>query len=92
MNIKSEQKFEEVQVTDLDIAFPGDLQTFTLRKGVDSYTTNAGSGDSLNFVNGDRITINMNGGVLHFNLRQANWFAIRRRTIRVPVPEPARAE
>lgn len=72
MEIKSEPKFDVIPVTDIDIAFPGDLQTFTLRDGVDEYEQV-----------GARMTMRLAGGELEFNLQHAHWTAVRHRTIRV---------
>lgn len=74
MELKSEPKYETVNVTDIDIAFPGDLQTFCLR-GEDTY-----------FHSGDMMTMTLNGGKLVFQLNHAHWWAIKQRTIRVLSP------
>lgn len=79
MEIKSEQKYTEAQVIDLDIAFPGELQTYTLREGQDTLTFNkAFNTFTLTFAA---------GGEMVFYMQHAHWYAKRHRTIRVPVPE-----
>jgi hypothetical protein len=76
MELKSEPAYATINVTDLDIAFPGDLQTFTLRDGLDSASHE-----------GDVLTLTFAaGGTLTFHLQHAHWVAKRNRTIRVVVP------
>jgi hypothetical protein len=78
LELKSDPAYDTVNVTDIDIAFPGDLQTYTLREGVDSHE-----------LSEDRevLTIRLGiGGVLEFYLPHAHWSAIRQRTIRVLAP------
>ena len=77
MEIKSEPKYDTIQVTDLDIAFPDDLQTYTLKDGLDSLT-NDGTLMIVTFAG---------GGTVRFNLQHAHWYAKRHRTLRVLVPE-----
>jgi hypothetical protein len=75
MKITSEQKFDTVQVTDIDIAFPGDLQTYTLREGKEGY------------INGPmELILDLGTGTVTFNKAHMHWLAIRNRTIRVPAP------
>jgi hypothetical protein len=78
MELKSEPAYATINVTDLDIAFPGDLQTFTLRDGLDTYETDGTARClTLKFAA---------GGILTFHLQHAHWVAKRSRTIRVVVP------
>lgn len=85
MELKSEQQnFTLVQVTDLDIAFPGDLQTYTIKDGQDKLVEDQ---------YGDLVLTFASGGEMKFNMHHAHWYAKRHRTIRVPIPqEPTRAE
>lgn len=84
MELKSEpQKFDTINVTDIDVAFPGDLQTYTLREGVDAFLAN---GDSLTMTLGTPAV-----GTVTLYLQHAHWLAIRKRTIRVPKPEAPKA-
>ena len=81
MEVKSEPKYNTVQVTDLDIAFPGDLQTYTIKPE-----------DSLDTVHPNLLVLTFGtGGAVVFNLTQAHWYAKRHRTIRVLAPDPDRA-
>jgi hypothetical protein len=77
VDIKSEPKFTEIQVTDLDIAFPGELQTYTVKDGQD-HLTREGNTLTLAFAAGGEVV---------FHLEHALWYAKRHRTIRVPVVE-----
>lgn len=80
MEIQSEPKYDTVEVTDLDIAFPGDLQTYTVKPT-----------DTLE-AKGDLLTLTFaDGGAVMFNLQHAHWYAKRHRTLRVLVPDPDRA-
>jgi hypothetical protein len=76
--IKSDPiKYDTIQVTDIDIAFPGDLQTFTLRDGQDSF-----------LQTDTNLTITFaTGGVLEFNLKHAHWVGRKSRSIRVIAPD-----
>lgn len=76
MELKSEPKFDSIQVIDLDIAFPGDLQTYMVRP--EDTLTHAGDVITLTFAN---------GGSLLFNMQHAHWIARRHRTLRVVVPD-----
>ena len=76
MEIKSDPKFETIPVTDLDIAFPGDLQTYTVKDGQDTLEEN-----------GDVLTLTFAaGGYVVFHLQHAHWVAKRHRTLRVALP------
>jgi hypothetical protein len=76
MELRSDPKqYDTIQVTDIDISFPGDLQTYTLRDGVDSYT-----------VTPTEIILYLAAGTVRFNKTLAHWDAIRTRSMRVPVP------
>lgn len=77
MEVKSEPKYETVTFTDVDVAFPGDLQQFVLRDGVDSFRQE-----------GTVVYLSVNGGTVTIHLQHAHWFAIRTRTMRVPVQDP----
>lgn len=83
MEITSEPQYAVVQVTDLDIAFPGELQTYTVKDGQDTLTRD-----------GDVLTLTFaQGGEVVFHLQHAHWYATRHRSIRVPVPAtPATAD
>lgn len=78
MELKSEPQYDVVEVTDLDIQFPGDLQTYTLREGVDTLTN-----DGVLMV----LTFG-SGGVVVFNMPKAHWYATRPRTLQIPRPTP----
>lgn len=74
MKLKSEPAYETVQVTDVDIAYPGATESYTLRDGVDTF-------DEKLLV----ITFG-SGGTIRFNAHRLHWLAVRPRSIRVVVP------
>lgn len=76
MELKSEQQYQDITVTDIDAAYPGDLQTFCLREG-DKFTDND-KAVIIEFKAGGSVTLWK---------RPAHWMAIRQRTLRVPVPQ-----
>lgn len=79
MEIKSEQQFDVIQVTGLDIAFPGDLQSYDLREG---------EADITEDPEAQTLTITFTtGGTVVFQLKYAHWVARRTHTIRVAKPE-----
>jgi hypothetical protein len=77
MEIKSEQKFEEVHFTDIDVAYRGEVRSLTLENGKDSYREQPG-----------RLEVIMaSGEVICFYKEPMHWISIRPRTLRRLVKE-----
>jgi hypothetical protein len=81
LELKSEPQYETVNVTDLTVAFPGDIQDFVLFEGKD-FMQREGDLLELTFSSGGRVQL---------NLQHAFYVTERTRTQRIasPVVAPA---
>lgn len=77
MEIKSEQKFELVNVTDIDIMFPTGLETYTVKAEDVLTLDDFGEPLSITFAT---------GGTIKFNIYHAFYTAVRTRQVRVLIP------
>jgi hypothetical protein len=79
MELKSEPKFETFSVTDIDVAYPGEIRSLTLEDGKDTCTVQDNHDLLVKFATGEVVRLE------GFN---RHWYSIRPRTMRRKVEEP----
>lgn len=82
MEVKSDpNKFETYPVTDIDVAYPGEIRSLTLEDGKDGFRFNGGP-------ESDIVITFATGEVVRLENRHRHWYSIRPRTMRRKVEEP----